>query len=58
MYSSLTVSNLNSTIVSGSDRGVGLDMRWLISLLFSLAPPKTDCDLTWVEVRLEAKKDM
>ena len=58
MCSSLTVSNFISTIISGSDRGVGLDMRSLISLSCSVAPPKTDCDQTWVEVRLEAKTDM
>ena len=55
MCSSLIVSNLNSTIISGSDRSAGLDMRLLISLSCSVAPPGTGFDWNWVEVRLEAK---
>ena len=58
MCSSLTVSNLNSTILSGSDKGVGLDMRWLISLSCSVAPPDTGSDWDWVKMRLEAKTEM
>ena len=58
MCSSLTVSNFNSTMTYGSDKGVGLDMRWLISLSWSVAPPDTGCDWNWVEVGLEAKTEI
>ena len=58
MCSSLTVSNLNSTIISGSDKGVGLDTRWLIALSRSVAPPDTGFDWDWVEMMLEAKTEM
>ena len=40
MCSSLTVRNLNSTIIYGSGKGVGLDMRWLISLFGWTSRPK------------------
>ena len=58
MCSSLTVGNLNFNNNSGTDRSLGRDMRWLISLSCHVAAPDTGYDWRGVEVRLEAKTEM